>query len=241
MSEVKVYAHRGASGYMLENTWNAFYKACEFGVGIELDVQITKDGVVVVFHDDNLKRLSGKNCQIEEHNYESLKEIKIGKRWRRHFASDSIPLAYEVFHWAKEKNVPLNIEMKKSVSTHPKGPEILAAMLEGAGEFHLSSFDGELLRKMKRLMPDTEMALIVKKGLPLEAIEKMDWIDSVHLHKRLYSLEFLKGLHKMKMNIRIYGLLGREAALREVAPEIKGIITDYPDRIKEKLRLAYER
>lgn len=241
MSEVKVYAHRGASSYMLENTWSAFQKACEFGVGIELDVQITKDGVVVVYHDDNLKRLSGKNCLIEEHNYESLKDIKIGKRWKRRFTSHSIPLAYEVFQWAKEKNVPLNIEMKKSVSTHPKGPEILAAMLEGAGDFHLSSFDAELLRKMKDLMPGTEMALIIKKGMPLEKIKKMDWIDSIHLHKRLYSLEFLKNLHKMKKNIRVYGLLGREAALRELAPELVGVITDYPDRIKEKLRLAYER
>ncbi|MCJ1908846.1 glycerophosphodiester phosphodiesterase [Planococcus ruber] len=241
MSEVKVYAHRGASGYMLENTWSAFQKACEFGVGIELDVQITKDGVVVVYHDDNLKRLSGKNCLIEANNYESLKDIKIGKRWKRRFISHSIPLAYEVFRWAKEKDVPLNIEMKKSVSTHPEGPEILAAMLEGAGEFHLSSFDPQLLRKMKKRMPETEMALIVKKGMPLEKIEKMEWIDSIHLHKRLYSMEFLKNLHQMKKKIRIYGLLGREAALRELAPELAGVITDYPDRIKEKLRLAYER
>lgn len=241
MSEVNVYAHRGASGYVLENTWSAFYKACEFGVGIELDVQITKDGVAVIFHDDNLKRLSGKNCQIAENNYESLKELKIGKRWKRRFTSHSIPLAYEVFHWAKEKNIPLNIELKRSVSVHPKGPEILAAMLEGAGEFHLSSFDGDLLRKMKELMPDTEMALIMKKGLPLERIRKMDWIDSIHLHKRLYSLEFLKGLHEMGKNIRVFGILGSEAVLRKTAPELQGIITDYPDRIKEKLRLAYER
>lgn len=241
MSEVKVYAHRGASGYALENTWSAFYKAYEFGVGIELDVQITKDDVVVVFHDDNLKRLSGKNFQIEDHNYESLKDLKIGKRWNRKFTSHSIPLAYEVFQWAKEKNVPLNIEMKSSVAAHSKGPEILAAMLEGAGDFHLSSFNGGLLKKMKQLMPHTEMALIIKKSVPLEKLRKMDWVDSIHLHKRLYSMDFLEGLHDMQKNIRIYGLLGSEAALRKISPELKGIITDYPDRIKEKLRLAYNR
>ncbi|MDN7245725.1 glycerophosphodiester phosphodiesterase [Planococcus shenhongbingii] len=241
LQEVTVYAHRGASKYALENTWNAFYKACEFNVGIELDVQITKDGVVVVFHDDNLKRLGGKKYKIENILYEELKELKIGKRWSRRFSNAQIPLAYEVFQWAKEKQVPLNIEMKNSFSAHPEGPKILASMLEGLENFHVSSFNPHLLKEMKQLMPAREMALIIKKSIPLEAIRKMKWIDSIHLHRRLYSLSFLEALQEMKKNIRIYNIIGSEAAMKKIAPELKGIITDYPERITKKLRLPVKR
>lgn len=238
LSEVKVYAHRGVSKYALENTWNAFNRACELEVGIELDVQITKDGVVVVYHDDDLKRLGGQKHKIEEIDYQNLKEVKIGKRWRRKFSELEIPLAYEVFQWAKRKNVPLNIEMKNSFAVHPNGPKILAAMLEGLEDFHVSSFNPQLLKEMKRLMPATEMALILKKSMPLENLRKMDWVDSIHLHRRLYSLSFLEALHGMEKTIRVYGIIGSEAAMKKLAPELKGIITDHPERVMKKLRLT---
>lgn len=241
MPELEVYAHRGASGYTLENTWNAFYKASEFGVGIELDVQITKDGVVVVYHDDNLKRLSGQNLKIEESEYRFLKDLKIGKRMGRRIWNHEIPLAYEVFQWAKEKRVPLNIELKSSFAVHPEGPRILAAMLEGMENFHLSSFQPSLLKEMKELLPNVETALIMKKKMPCEALAEMEWVDSLHLHKRILTPDFLAALHPMNKPVRVYGMRGSESAMSRLTPELKGIITDYPDRVTKKLRLASER
>lgn len=241
MAEIKVYAHRGASGYALENTWNAFHKACEFGVGIELDVQITKDGVVVVYHDENLKRLSGKNLLINEVDYEYIKELRIGKKWFRKVRTHKVPLAYEVFQWAKKNNVPLNVEMKKTFAFDPNGPKILAAMLENAENIHLSSFDPELLKEMKKLLPATETALIIKKKFVLEKVRKMYWVDSVHLHKKLHSKKMLESLASIKKNIRIYGMLGSEKLMSRLDDQLIGIITDYPDIVKEKLRLPENR
>lgn len=237
MHNIEIYSHRGASSSALENTWPAFLKACELGVGIELDVQITKDGVVLVYHDDNLKRLSGKNLWIEESDYEKIKDLRIGKRGRRKFSADRIPLAYEVFHWAKEKAVPLNIEIKESFAVHPDGPEILAAMLEGLQNIHLSSFNAEILKEMKKLKPDIETALVVKRNLTLEFLDKLTWVDSIHLHKRLYSENLLARLKDMKKTIRVYGIVGTEKAVKQPSHNLSGIITDYPGKIKEKMRL----
>lgn len=236
MDNPAIYSHRGASAYALENTWNAFLQACELGVGIELDVQITKDGVILVFHDDNLKRLSGKNLTIAEVNYDKLKDAQIGKRGRRKMSADRIPLAYEVFQWAKEKKIPLNIEMKESFAEHPEGPEILASMLDGMNDIHLSSFNPELLKKMKGLKPEIETALVFKRKFSLEHISDMAWIDSVHLHKRLYSRELLSNLKGLEKKVRIYGIAGTERLLKQLSPVICGIITDHPARIK-KMRL----
>lgn len=236
MSELRIYAHRGISAFSLENTWNAFRKVGESGVGIELDLQITKDGVVVVYHDDNLKRLSGKNMEIADVKYSYLKELKIGKRWNRKFKHHLIPLAYEVIQWAKENGVPLNIELKSSFLKHPEGPRVIAAMLEGAEDFHVSSFHPELLKDMKTLMPKVEMALIVNKKSPLALIEEMDWIDSIHLHKRLYSKKLLQSLCSIGKTVRVYDIRGWEAAVTKRSPDLTGIITDYPNRVMKKLR-----
>lgn len=237
MHNIEIYSHRGDSASALENTWKAFRRACELGVGIELDVQITKDGVVLVYHDDNLKRLSGRNLKIAEIDYEKIKDLKIGKRGRRKFSTDRIPLAYEVFHWAKEKAVPLNIEIKESFALHPDGPRILSAMLEGLKTVHLSSFNAEILREMKKLKPDIETAIVLKRNFSIKLLDKLTWIDSVHLHKRLYSDNLLTGLKNMEKTIRIYGIVGTEKIVKQPSQNVSGIITDYPAKIIEKMRL----
>lgn len=236
MDNPAIYSHRGASAYALENTWSAFRKACELSVGIELDLQITNDGVILVFHDDNLKRLSGRDLKIADVDYDKIKDTRIGKRGRRKLSDHRIPLAYEVFHWAKEKAVPLNIEMKESFSAHPDGAEILAAMLEGMKDIHLSSFNAEHLKKMKKLKPDIETALVIKKNFSAARMVEMHWVDSVHLHKRLYSENLLTSLKSLGKKVRIYGLAGTERILDHLSPIVAGVITDYPDRIKEKMR-----
>ncbi len=235
LSEVKVYAHRGASGYALENTWNAFIKACELGVGIELDVQITKDGVVVVYHDDNLRRLTGVNAEIETLAYEDLKDLRIGKKWLRKLQQHEIPLAYEVFQWAKKKNIPLNVELKESFAKNPKGPQILAAMLEGMNDVHLSSFNEQLLKKMKKLMPKTEMAWIIKKSNQVSVLHEMEWIDSIHLHKRFIGKPLYEEILKLNKKVRLYGILGSESLIDRLHPQLVGIITNYPDQVKRKM------
>ncbi|ANU11141.1 hypothetical protein BBH88_12965 [Planococcus antarcticus DSM 14505] len=235
LSEVKVYAHRGASGYALENTWNAFFKACELGVGIELDVQITKDGVVVVYHDGNLRRLTGLNAGIETLAYEEVKELRIGRKWLRSFHHHQMPLAYEVFQWAKRKRIPLNVELKESFAKNPKGPQILAAMLEGMEDVHLSSFNPKLLSEMKMLMPSTEMALIIKKNVQLSRLKEMDWVDSIHLHKRFLAKSDWKDICKLNKKVRLYGVLGSESLIDRLDPQTVGIITNYPDRVKRKI------
>ena len=71
--KTKVWAHRGASGYAPENTLDAFRKAVEMGAdGIELDVQMTKDGELVVIHDETIDRVSNGKGWVKDYTYEEL-------------------------------------------------------------------------------------------------------------------------------------------------------------------------
>ena len=78
--KTKVWAHRGASGYAPENTLDAFRKAVEMGAdGIELDVQMTKDGELVVIHDETIDRVSNGKGWVKDYTYEELKKFNFNK------------------------------------------------------------------------------------------------------------------------------------------------------------------
>ena len=79
--KTKVWAHRGASGYAPENTLDAFRKAVEMGAdGIELDVQMTKDGELVVIHDETIDRVSNGKGWVKDYTYEELKKFDFPDR-----------------------------------------------------------------------------------------------------------------------------------------------------------------
>jgi glycerophosphoryl diester phosphodiesterase len=100
-------AHRGLHGEGVgENTFTAYQRAIDNGYPIEMDVQLTSDGVPVCFHDDNLVRVTGENALIWDKTYEQIKHLKISG------TNDGIPLFSEFLSFVNGK-VPLMIEIKK--------------------------------------------------------------------------------------------------------------------------------
>ena len=72
------YAHRGASQYAPENTFLSFYLGIHMGAnGIETDIQLTKDGIPVLFHDDDLLRVTGHTGTIQDYTFEQLQQIPV--------------------------------------------------------------------------------------------------------------------------------------------------------------------
>ena len=100
-----ILGHRGFSAKYFENTETSFRKAFEFGAdGIELDTRVTKDGKLVVIHDADLKRLTGKDIKISDNDYDKIKEIKLGE--------ENVPLFDEVLE-SFPKDKILNDFIKK--------------------------------------------------------------------------------------------------------------------------------
>lgn len=232
---IPVFAHRGASAYALENSLKAFEKALELGAdGIELDVQVSKDGVPVVYHDPQLSRLAGSNKLVNECSLEQLQRFKLGKPWRRLLSTDKIPTFEEVLAWANEHQMPLNIELK---STLLEDKEALRRMLNGlelpAGS-HFSCFDYELLKEVKQHAPQFETALIATKKLNWELLSDYRAIDSVHAHKKYYKPRYLEACVANDKKCRIYGIEGNEAFITDPHPAIVGWITDFPDKVMER-------
>jgi len=142
------FAHRGLhDSEKAENSLSAFAAAKEMGFGIELDIRLSKDGELVVFHDDNLSRVVGKEGKVADFTAEELSKMKLlGTK-------DGIPTLKEVLKLI-DGAVPLLIEMKMN-NGESGVPEKLVEEIDGyKGEFIVESFNPLALRTLKKMRPD---------------------------------------------------------------------------------------
>ena len=119
MKQTLVWAHRGASGYAPENTMEAFEKAAEMKAdGIELDVQMTKDGELVVIHDETIDRTSDGHGWVKDFTYAKLASHHFNKT-HPEYQNARIPTLEEVYEWIKGTNLTLNVEIKTGEVFYP--------------------------------------------------------------------------------------------------------------------------
>ncbi|PID23023.1 glycerophosphodiester phosphodiesterase [Sporosarcina sp. P3] len=236
MSDSKVFAHRGASGTYFENTMRAFLGALQKGAdGIELDVQQTSDGQLVVIHDHDLARLAGIEQRIDQLTSQELQQIKIGKSKYRRMFGHSIPVLFDVVSFCSEHNLALNIELKETVYGQTAALEQILHYVESLSDVHLSSFDYETVRMIKELDRDMETALLLrKKSVDWQNLDSYE-VDAFHFHKRLWKDPFKTHLLESGKILRMYGVTGAESILSNT-PEVTGWITDYPKRVRKKIK-----
>lgn len=231
MSKPSIYAHRGASGYCFENTMSAFKKAYELGAdGIEIDVQLTEDGVPMVVHDRDLLRIAGVRKKVSEMTYAEMNKIRIGKKFVRIIASHRIPTLYEVVAFCETHRMGLNVELKDSILERPDVIPQIIDIVSGVENKHISSFHYSLLEKVKAYCSDVETAFLVrKKDVEWRNLHIYTCADGFHLHKRLLTEPYIDQLTSTAKCIRVYGVTGKEQFAKNPIPYIDGWITDYPD------------
>ena len=142
------YAHRGLHGNDVpENSLQAFELAINNGYGIELDVQLSKDRKVMVFHDYSLLRMTGIDKKLNDLNEDELKNISLAS------TEQKIPSFNEVLNLVNGR-IPLLIELKgEDLNTELCG-KVASALTEYKGAYCIESFNPLLIRNIKRFLPD---------------------------------------------------------------------------------------
>ena len=164
---MKVVAHRGYSGAYPENTMLAFQKAVEAGCDeIELDVQLAKDGTVVIIHDEKIDRTTDSSGNVRDVTYEQLRTFDAAKLWNGKFSGVHIPSFEEYCEWAATVPVTTNIELKTSIvyykEIEQKTIDIIAKYaLEKKVMF--SSFNHLSLISAKAIAPSIPVGALVEK------------------------------------------------------------------------------
>ena len=137
-------AHRGLHDEKIpENSMKAFSKAIKNNYVIELDIHLLKDNNVVVFHDDNLKRMTNKNINIKDVTYEEIKKINLKQ------TDEKIPLLKDVLKLV-DKKVPLLIELKYDQKVPKLEKETIKILKDYDGEYYFQSFSLKSILYMKR-------------------------------------------------------------------------------------------
>ena len=148
------YAHRGLHGNGVpENSLRAFELACEAGYGIELDVRLSRDGEVMVFHDYTLARMTGDERRLSELSAANLGELHLDS------TEQTIPSLCQVLRLV-DGRVPLLVELKGEDSNTALCSKVAAYLRDYRGPYCIESFNPFLLRSIKKHLPDAYCGLL---------------------------------------------------------------------------------
>ncbi|HHY21904.1 MAG TPA: glycerophosphodiester phosphodiesterase [Bacilli bacterium] len=232
--KTEIFAHRGYSTAYPENTMIAFYAAEQLGIdGIELDVQLTKDGQFVVIHDSTLERTTSGMGKVADFTVAQLKELSAGAWFSSYFQDERIPLLEEVLEWAKGNELKINVEMKTTAEQRERMFLKIINMIEGFALDHrliLSSFDHELIYQLSKRLPTVETAAITLGSLHVpEAYLQTLGTKSLHSHFQMLTEESVRKLLKKNYQLRAFNVHSPSDMKRMFSYGVTAIITHCPE------------
>ena len=232
----QIFAHRGASGAAPENTLEAFDLAVRMGAhGVELDVHLTRDGELVVTHDETVERVSDGQGRVKDLTLKELKAFHFNKT-RPGYPDARIPTLLEVFRLLRPTGLAINIELKNSCVDYPgleRRTLELAAREYSMDRILFSSFNHYSMQRVKAMAPE------VACGLLYDATLVRPWAYAVALGMDAIHPMFTEALlpggecaaaHRAGIAVNTWTVNEEEhirAVLREGADVV---ITNEPDR-----------
>ena len=220
--------HRGAKGYEIENTVISFQKALDMHVdGIELDVHLSADNEIMVFHDDTLDRLTNGKGLISSLTLLELKRFLIN-------AQETIPTLREILNLI-DKKCYVNIELKSYEVTDP-AVTLIEEYVKNKNwkydDFLVSSFDWNALQQVRFLNDEIHIGVLTENNLDLAlAFAKFVKAKSIHPHFLLLTKENTAQIQAKGLQVFPWTVNEIEDIETIKSYNVNGIITDFPDRI----------
>ena len=228
-----IIAHRGASHAAPENTLAAIGKAMEFGSDYaELDVCQTKDGEIVLMHDETLERTTNGTGEIWNITLKELKQLDAGSWFGEEFKGEPIPSLLEVIQSVRGK-MKLNIEVKVFRNEPEIARKIVDIIRSEAFEKEciVTSFDRKTVENVKHIAPDIKTGFIFDEEYPPDIFEG-SW-DALSCNFEIVNKEFVLKARNSQKIIYVWTVNEKEEMRRMIDLKVDGIITNFPDLLKE--------
>lgn len=223
----EVTAHRGASLDYPENTMSAFKGAKRLGADwIELDVQQTKDGEIIVIHDSNFKRTTGVDKNIWELTYPEVRELDAGLFFDEAFRGERIPLLSEVVAFAKSNHIKLNIELK------PSGHEtdFEKKVIDIIRDFRFENdcvITSQIYRVLENVKAyDSSVKTVYVMSLAYGEITRLTAADSFSIEASSVSEALISRIHQEGKELYAWTVNTEESIRRMMEMNVDNIITD---------------
>jgi glycerophosphoryl diester phosphodiesterase len=232
-------AHRGAAGHCPENTLISFKKAVELGADlIEIDVQLSSDGKIIVIHDDTMERTTNGKGKVKECHSKAMRKLDAGSWFHQDFTGESIPFLEEVL----EKVLPdagVLIEIKNP-SLYPGIEQRLADELKKwlhhtgkTNAIMVQSFDIGCIKRFHTLLPSIPAGILFKYvpfGISGKKLRELSsFADFINIKRSMMSLKLAAKIRAYGMKVFTWTVNDPEEIEKFVIMNIDGITTDYPD------------
>lgn len=237
---VNNYGHRGASGYYPENTMLSFKKAIELGCdGIETDVQMTSDGVLVLIHDEMVNRTTDGTGLVKDYSFKGLEKLDAGSWFDGKYSSEKIPTAEELIILAKEKSIIINFEIKTGIVMYPNIEEQLIDLIfkyNMQNNVILSSFNHYSMVACKEICKEVKTGLLYMESLyEPENYCKSVGADALHPFFYAVNSDIIKNAHIQGLQINPFTVNEEIQMKNFISAGVDGIITNYPDKLRKLL------
>ena len=224
------YAHRGASEYAPENTFSSFYLGLLQGAnGIETDVQITKDGVPVLFHDDTLERVTDSTGKIADYTLAELQEVKVYGNSHRGFY-DRIPTFRAFLETFTEYDIHFAIELKEVGAEQQVVDMIHEFGIEE--KTTITSFRYEAIKRVKEIDSSIRIGYLVA-GNGCDHIEELQAIGGEEMapNASKMSEESVAELRNAGLGVRAWGIANQDLMRKMCRLKVDGMTVNFPDRL----------
>lgn len=232
-----IIGHRGASGYCPENTMASYYKAIEIGVDfLEVDIHLSKDGVLVVHHDPTLERTTNGKGNLRDYTAAELLKLDAGSWFHSRFKNERIPLLSEVLKTFLSDDIGILIEIKHP-SLYPGIEKKLAEELVkcsvgsiGKNKVMIHSFDLNSMRNFHNLLPDIPVGLLIKRRISDQKLKEIsEFASFVNPKQTMLNQNLITRIQKRGMKVFTWTVNNKKQIKLFNQMELDGIISDFPD------------
>jgi len=240
-----VIAHRGSSSDYPENTVRAFQKAEAVKADmIELDIQLSKDGIPMVFHDDTLERCTNGTGKLNQYTCDELRKLDAGGWKNPDFSGEKIPTLEEVLSFAKNK-IAVNVEIKAHDGVVDSGIEVQAFKLVKKYEMErhvlFSCFNTTILKRLRELSGTIPLALLYERNNhlenpPIELINEYQ-LNAFNCSKWSARKRWIKELKRHDIPMMVYTVNSQWLMKKLIKNGVKGIFTNKPDVLRQQLEM----
>lgn len=230
-----ILGHRGAMVHAPENTLAAFELALEQGAhGFELDVKLSADGEVIVFHDATVERTTNGQGHVSQLTLAALRELDAGSFFSKEFSGEKVPTLFEVFEMFGNRAF-INVELTNYTTRRDGLADKVCELVKQLGlqeKVLFSSFLPSNLKRTRELLPDTPRGLLALGGwLGLWSRSfGFNFGDYQALHPGLHDVtpRQIARVHRLKRNIYVWTVNAAEDMRRLLNWGVDGILTDDP-------------
>ncbi len=239
VDDVEIIGHRGASSVAPENTLASVAAALEQGADwVEIDVQESADGEIVVMHDSDLMKIAGVDLKVWDSTWEQLRAVDIGSRFAPEFADQRVPKLVEVLEMCRGRS-GVNIELKY-YGHDDRLAERVIEIVERAGMVDsvvLMSLNLGQVQEAKQLRPDWTVGLLTAKALgDLTSAEA----DFLAVNTGIASAGFVRRAGRAGKPVLTWTVNSPAAMSAMISRGADGLITDYPALAREVLEQRRE-